>query len=108
MEQSSGIPYRKLAWCNTWYLREETLKQAFSAIVDYHHNLPQVSIGEGELFHHPTVNDFLFPSNHVKHAPCQNTLPTGKDLLFILGHPISSLNMEQKSLFQLRMPLCFG
>ena len=40
MEQVSGISYRKLAWCNNWYLREETLKQAFSAVVNYHHGLP--------------------------------------------------------------------
>jgi len=29
-----------LAWCTTWHLREETLKAAFSSLVNYHHKLP--------------------------------------------------------------------
>jgi len=40
MENNTGIPYRKLAWCTTWYIREETLKPAFSKVVNYQHKLP--------------------------------------------------------------------
>ena len=32
--------YRQLAWTTDWYLREETLKAAFSALVDFQHPLP--------------------------------------------------------------------
>ena len=40
MAHSTELAYDRLAWCTTWYLREETLKPAFSALVNYHHKLP--------------------------------------------------------------------
>ena len=40
MSQSTDITYRQLAWCTTWYLREETLEAAFTNLVNYHHKLP--------------------------------------------------------------------
>ena len=40
MAQSTDITYRQLAWCTTWYLREETLEAAFTNLVNYHHKLP--------------------------------------------------------------------
>jgi TnpA family transposase len=40
MAQSTDISYPQLAWCTTWYLREETLEAAFTNLVNYHHQLP--------------------------------------------------------------------
>ncbi len=40
MEDITGISYRKLAWCTTWYIREETLKPAFTKVINYQHKLP--------------------------------------------------------------------
>lgn len=40
MAQIADVPYDQLAWTTNWYIREETLKAAYSAIVDYHHRLP--------------------------------------------------------------------
>ena len=40
MEDITGIPYRKLAWYMTWYIREDTLKPAFTTIINYQHKLP--------------------------------------------------------------------
>ena len=40
MAEVSDLSYRQLAWTTDWYLREETLKAAFSALVDYQHRLP--------------------------------------------------------------------
>jgi TnpA family transposase len=40
MAHSTDISYRQLAWCTTWYLREETLEAAFTNLVNYHHKLP--------------------------------------------------------------------
>lgn len=40
MAHSTDLSYRQLAWCTTWYLREETLKAAFTTLVNYHHALP--------------------------------------------------------------------
>lgn len=40
MAELSDLSYRRLAWATNWYLREETLKSANAAIVDFHHGLP--------------------------------------------------------------------
>lgn len=40
MQRMSGFTYRQLAWYSTWYLREDTLKTAFSELVSFHHQLP--------------------------------------------------------------------
>lgn len=40
MEDITGISYRKLAWCTTWYIRDETLKAANTRVVNYQHQLP--------------------------------------------------------------------
>jgi TnpA family transposase len=40
MAELSDLSYRKLAWASTWYLREDTLKDAISQVVNFHHKLP--------------------------------------------------------------------
>ena len=47
MAQSTELSYRQLVWCTTWYLREETLKAAFTTLVNYHHQLPLSQSGLG-------------------------------------------------------------
>jgi TnpA family transposase len=50
MAQISDLSYRQLAWCTNWYLREETLRSAIAAVVNYHHRLPLSQIwGDGTL-----------------------------------------------------------
>ena len=40
MAHLTDLAYDHLAWCTTWFLREDTLKAAFTALVNYHHALP--------------------------------------------------------------------
>jgi TnpA family transposase len=40
MAHLTDLAYDHLAWCTTWYLREETLKAAFTTLVNYHYHLP--------------------------------------------------------------------
>ncbi len=40
MAQMAEIPADCLAWCTTWYLREETLTAATNALVNFYHRLP--------------------------------------------------------------------
>lgn len=50
MAHSTDLAYERLAWCTTWHLREDTLKPAFSALVNYHHKLPlSQAWGDGML-----------------------------------------------------------
>jgi TnpA family transposase len=40
MAHSAGLPYGRLAWASTWYLREETLKAAVTALVNFQYRQP--------------------------------------------------------------------
>lgn len=40
MATSASLGYRQLSWCNTWYIRDETLRGANIALVNYHYQLP--------------------------------------------------------------------
>lgn len=40
MARIADISYMQLAWCTTWYLREETLRAANDRIVNYHFRQP--------------------------------------------------------------------
>jgi len=37
MAELAGLSYRRLAWCTTWYLREDTLKAAIAQVVNFQH-----------------------------------------------------------------------
>ena len=48
--QIAEISYDRLAWCNNWYIREETIKPAFTKVVNYHHIQPLSQYwGDGTL-----------------------------------------------------------
>jgi TnpA family transposase len=36
MANIANLSYEKLAWCTRWYIREETLKPAYTALVNAH------------------------------------------------------------------------
>ena len=40
MAELADLSYQKLAWATNWYVREETLKDAIAAMVNFHHKLP--------------------------------------------------------------------
>ena len=40
MAQICDHAYDRLAWCTTWYLREETLRPAVAAVVNFQHHQP--------------------------------------------------------------------
>ena len=39
MAAACGIPYEVLHWTQEWYVREETLREANTCIVNHHHSL---------------------------------------------------------------------
>lgn len=50
MAQASNLTYQRLSWCNTWYIREETLREATQCLINYHHHLPLSNLwGSGML-----------------------------------------------------------
>lgn len=40
MAQSTHLDYHRLSWCNSWYIRDETIQAATTALVNYHYRLP--------------------------------------------------------------------
>jgi TnpA family transposase len=47
MAEIAELSYRKLAWCATWYVREETLNTAIAQIVNYQHRLALAQFSGG-------------------------------------------------------------
>ena len=48
--KSTHLSYPRLSWCNTWYIRDETLREATKALVNYHYQLPMSQLwGDGIL-----------------------------------------------------------
>ncbi|MFI6910051.1 Tn3 family transposase [Nonomuraea sp. NPDC050394] len=43
MSEACGVPYAVLAWTAEWYVREETLREANTVIVNHHHGLAMVT-----------------------------------------------------------------
>jgi TnpA family transposase len=40
MAHVTDMAYDQLAWCTTWYVRDDTLRAAFTNPANYHHGLP--------------------------------------------------------------------
>ncbi|HYT43595.1 MAG TPA: transposase, partial [Methylomirabilota bacterium] len=50
MAHIANLSYEKLAWFTTWYIREETLKLAFTTLVNYQYRQPLSAFwGDGSL-----------------------------------------------------------
>ena len=48
--RSSNLNYQRLCWCNKWYIRDETLREATNTLVNYHYHLPLSNLwGSGML-----------------------------------------------------------
>jgi TnpA family transposase len=47
MAEACGVPYDVLAWTQEWYVREETLREANTAIVNHHHQLELAGVFGG-------------------------------------------------------------
>jgi hypothetical protein len=47
MAEACGIPYDVLRWTQEWYVREETLREANTVIVNHHHGLDLAKVFGG-------------------------------------------------------------
>lgn len=46
---SAELSYPHLSWCNTWYIREDTLREANNALVNYHYRQPLSQLWGGGM-----------------------------------------------------------
>lgn len=81
MSEASGIPYDVLAWTAQWYLREDTVRAANTALVNHHHSLPiSAAFGSGML-----------SSSDGQRFPMQGKSLTARDLSrYFVGEGIST------------------
>lgn len=47
MAEACGVPYEVLAWTQEWYVREDTLREANTMIVNHHHRLELAKVFGG-------------------------------------------------------------
>ena len=40
MANAADLAYRRLSWCNIWYIRDDTLREAMTKLINYHYHLP--------------------------------------------------------------------
>ena len=55
MAHSTNLTYERLAWTNTWYLREETLKAVVTALVNFQLSLSRLKHGQPGVQAYPEV-----------------------------------------------------
>ncbi|NJL41382.1 MAG: transposase [Leptolyngbyaceae cyanobacterium SM1_4_3] len=46
---SAELSYPHLSWCNTWYIREDTLREANNVLVNYHYRQPLSQLWGGGM-----------------------------------------------------------
>jgi TnpA family transposase len=61
MADITELSYRELAWCSTWYLREDTLKTAIAQIVTYQHRLALAQFWGGGTLSSSEAQRFPLP-----------------------------------------------
>jgi TnpA family transposase len=49
LAKSGELSYAHLSWCNTWYIRDETLRAANTALVNYHYRQPLSQLWGGGM-----------------------------------------------------------
>jgi TnpA family transposase len=50
MATSAKLDYHSLSWCNSWYIRDDTLREATTKLINYHYHLPLSNLwGSGLL-----------------------------------------------------------
>jgi hypothetical protein len=87
MAQMADLPADRLAWCTTWYLREDTLKAAITTLVNFHYQLPLSRHWGGR---HPVVVGWPTVSGRGQDSQCHGAptvlpLPRAHLLLLDLG-----------------------
>lgn len=49
MATSAALSYQHLSWCNTWYIRDDTLRDANTALINYHYRQPLSQLWGGGM-----------------------------------------------------------
>lgn len=80
MAEACGIPYDVLRWTQEWYVREETLREANTVIVNHHHSLELArAFGGGTM-----------SSSDGQRFPVRGKSLTGREMVIHGGQVLSS------------------
>jgi TnpA family transposase len=80
MSDACGISYDVLAWTMEWYLREETLREANTAVVNHHYGLDLSKVFGGGTM----------SSSDGQRFPVRGTSLSGRDMIIHRGRVLST------------------
>jgi len=80
MAEACGIPYDVLRWTQEWYVREETLREANTVIVNHHHSLELARVFGGGTM----------SSSDGQRFPVRGKSLTGREMVIHGGQVLSS------------------
>jgi TnpA family transposase len=80
MSEACGVSYDVLAWTAEWYVREETLREANTVIVNHHHTLELAKVFGGG-----TVS-----SSDGQRFPVRGKTLTGREMTVFGGQVLST------------------
>ncbi|MEU8110380.1 Tn3 family transposase [Nonomuraea muscovyensis] len=80
MSDACGVSYDVLAWTMEWYVREETLREANTAIVDHHHQLELAKVFGGGTM----------SSSDGQRFPVRGKTLTGRNMVIHGGQVLST------------------
>ena len=80
MSEACGVPYDVLAWTAEWYVREETLREANTCIVNHHHSLELARVFGGGTM----------SSSDGQRFPVRGKSLTGREMTVFGGQVLST------------------
>ncbi len=80
MSEACGVPYDVLAWTAEWYVREETLREANTCIVNHHHSLELAGVFGGGTM----------SSSDGQRFPVRGKSLTGREMTVFGGQVLST------------------
>lgn len=98
---SAELSYPQLSWCNTWYIRDETLREANTVLVNYHYRQPLSQLWGVVCCLHPMGSDFPSKGLCGRDGQCRAISATVKGSLFIAKPVINSPSTALKQYQQL-------
>ena len=77
MADVSDLSYAQLAWTTEWYIREDTLKAAMTALVNYQHHLPLEAKQQLVVHRSPTAETTNLPATPTPSIVCSQPASIG-------------------------------
>ncbi|MFQ4142457.1 Tn3 family transposase [Chlorogloeopsis sp. ULAP02] len=82
MATSAELSYSHLSWCNTWYIRDDTLREANTALINYHYHQPLSQLWGGGMLSSSDGQRFPVKGSVRQGRPLPRYFGYGKGITF--------------------------